>query len=369
MFQHHTLQFLCLYSILFLLFTAFVVQRNLEARRLMTALPWLFAAAALAGAFAWGGPTALLIAALLSIMEVSLSFDNAVVNATVLRRMDPIWQRRFLTWGILIAVFGMRLIFPILIVAIAAGLGLLEVASMAVHDSKAYGKHLAEAHIGIAAFGGMFLLMVFLHFVCDEAKEVHWLWWIEQRLARAGRLEAVEVAVALAVLLISQSLLPDGDRLTAMIAGVAGVATFVAVKGFAGLAGDADAAGIAARSGAAGFVYLEVLDASFSLDGVIGAFAMTTDIVVIMIGLAIGAMFVRTLTVHLVRKGTLEEFVYLEHGAHWGIGALGIIMLVSMRVHVPEIVTGLVGVSLIGLSFLSSILHRRHKAAQPEQPT
>ncbi len=325
----------------------------------MTVLPWLFAVAGLAGAFAWGGPTAFLIAGLLSIMEVSLSFDNAVVNATVLRRMDPIWQRRFLTWGILIAVFGMRLIFPILIVAIAAGLGVVEVTTMAVNDPVTYGRHLEEAHIGIAAFGGMFLLMVFLHFVCDEAKEVHWLGGVERRLARAGRLEAVEVAVALLLLLLTQTVLADGDRLTAMIAGVAGVACFVAVKGFAGLAGEADAAGIAARSGAAGFIYLEVLDASFSLDGVIGAFAMTTDIVVIMIGLAIGAMFVRTLTVHLVRKGTLEEFVYLEHGAHWGIGALGIIMLVSMKVHVPEIVTGLIGVSLIGLSLVSSVLHRR----------
>ncbi|MBA4189828.1 MAG: hypothetical protein C0467_17740 [Planctomycetaceae bacterium] len=328
----------------------------------MSILPWLFAVAGLAAAFAWGGPAALLIAALLSIMEVSLSFDNAVVNATVLRRMDPVWQRRFLTWGILIAVFGMRLIFPVVIVAVAAGLGLLEVAMMAVNDPVAYGEHLKAAHIGIAAFGGMFLLMVFLHFVCDEGKDVHWIYAIERRLVKAGRLEAVEVAVALLVLLVAQTFLPDADRLTAMVAGVAGVACFVAVKGFAGLAGEADAAGIAARSGAAGFIYLEVLDASFSLDGVIGAFAMTTDIVIIMIGLAIGAMFVRTLTVHLVRKGTLDEFVFLEHGAHWGIGALGIIMLVGMRVHVPEMVTGLVGVSLIGLSLFSSIMHRRKRA-------
>lgn len=329
----------------------------------MAALPWFLTAAGLVGAFFWGGWTALVVAALLTVMEVSLSFDNAVVNAAVLRRMSPVWQRRFLTWGILIAVFGMRLIFPVVIVAVAAGLGLVEVAVMAVTDPEGYGRHLAEAHVGIAAFGGMFLLMVFLHFVCNEAKDVHWLGWIERRLARAGRLEAVEVAVALAALLGTQALLPAADRLTAMVAGVAGVAIFVAVKGLAGLAGEAESAGIAARSGAAGFLYLEVLDASFSLDGVIGAFAMTTDVVVIMIGLAIGAMFVRTLTVRLVRKGTLEAFVYLEHGAHWGIGALGVIMLISMRVHVPEIVTGLVGVSLIGWALLSSVRHRRRANA------
>src|SRR5688572_28048332 len=132
----------------------------------MSVLTWIIAAAGLVAAFLWGGPTALLIAALLTIMEVSLSFDNAVVNATVLRRMDPVWQQRFLTWGILIAVFGMRLVFPVVIVAIAAGLGMVEVATMAVNDPAEYGRHLAAAHTGIAAFGGMFLLMVFLHFVC-----------------------------------------------------------------------------------------------------------------------------------------------------------------------------------------------------------
>ena len=330
----------------------------------MTSATWIVTALGLAGAFVWGGPAALLIAALLTVMEVSLSFDNAVVNATVLRRMDPVWQRRFLTWGILIAVFGMRLVFPVLIVAAAAGLGLVEVARMAVSDPTAYAAHLKAAHVGIAAFGGMFLLMVFLHFVFDQAKEVHWLGWVERRLAAAGRLEAVGVAVALGVLLLVQLAAPEPERLTAMVAGVVGVASFVFVRGLAGLAGEADATAIAARSGAAGFVYLEVLDASFSLDGVIGAFAMTTDIVVIMIGLAIGALWVRTLTVRLVQKGTLEQFVYLEHGAHWGIGALAVIMLAGVRFEVPEVVTGLVGVSFIGLSLLSSVRHnRRHQPA------
>ena len=330
----------------------------------MKTLPWIVAAAGLAAAFAWGGPAALVVAALLSVMEVSLSFDNAVVNAAVLRRMDPKWQQRFLTWGILIAVFGMRLVFPVLIVAVAAGLGLVEVAAMTVNDPARYAAHLKDAHTGIAAFGGLFLLLVFLDFVCDEVKEVHWLGWVERRMAALGRLEAVAVAVALGTLLLVQLALPEHERLTAMVAGVAGVATFVAVKGFAGLCGDPDAAvGVATRSGAAGFLYLEVLDASFSLDGVIGAFAVTTDIIIILIGLAIGAMFVRSLTVYLVRKGTLEEYRYLEHGAHWGIGALAVIMLVSMRVDVPEVVTGLIGVSLIGLSLLSSIRYRRAAGA------
>jgi hypothetical protein len=333
----------------------------------MTPWPWIVSVLSLGMAFLWGGPTALLAAVLLSVLEVSLSFDNAVVNATVLRRMDPVWQRRFLTWGILIAVFGMRLIFPVLIVAVAAGVGFIDVARMALTDPDRYAAHLKQAHIGISAFGGLFLLLVFLQFVCDQSKEIHWLGWIERRLAKFGRLQAVEIALALGVLLIVQFGLPDHERLTAMIAGVTGVATFVAAKGLASLAGEPDALGMAARSGAAGFVYLEVLDASFSLDGVIGAFAITTDVVVIMIGLAIGAVFVRSLTVALVRKGTLEEYRYLEHGAHWGIGALAVIMLLGMRVAVPEVVTGLIGVALIGLSLMSSVRYRwRQGKSEPD---
>ena len=117
------------------------------------------------------------------------------------------------------------------------------------------------------------------------------------------------------------------------------------------------------RAGIAGFLYLEVLDASFSFDGVIGAFAITKDVVIIMLGLGIGAMFVRSLTVYLVNKGTLDEYVFLEHGAHYAIGALAIIMLLSMEYHIPEAVTGLVGIAFIGLALISSIRRRRLEEA------
>lgn len=317
-------------------------------------------------AFAWGGPAALLIAVLLCVMEVSLSFDNAVVNAAVLRRMSPAWQRRFLTWGILVAVFGVRLVLPVIIVAAAAGVGPWEVARIAATDAPAYAAHLKAAHVGIAAFGGMFLFLVFLHFAFDRTRDVYWLGWVERRLAVAGRLEAVEVAVALGTLLLVQRAAPEAERLTAMVAGVLGVATFVVVRGLAGLAGAADPAAAAARSGAAGFLYLEVLDASFSLDGVIGAFAITSDVAVVAIGLAVGALFVRTLTVQLVQRGTLEKYIYLEHGAHWGIGALAAIMLAGVRVEIPEAVTGLAGATAIGLSLVSSIRHNRR--SEPNRP-
>jgi hypothetical protein len=114
-------------------------------------------------------------------------------------------------------------------------------------------------------------------------------------------------------------------------------------------------------SGLAAFVYLNMLDTSFSLDSVVGAFAISHDIVIIGLGLAAGAMFVRSLTVYLVRKGTLEQYIFLEHGAHYAIGALAVIMLVSIRQPVSEVITGLIGVVFIALSFMSSVRHNRLK--------
>jgi len=117
------------------------------------------------------------------------------------------------------------------------------------------------------------------------------------------------------------------------------------------------------RSGFGGFMYLQVLDASFSFDGVIGAFALSNNLVIIGLGLGIGAIFVRSMTIHLVDKGTLAEFRFLEHGAFWAILALAAIMLVGAHYHIPEVFTGLIGAVLIGLSWWWSVRHNKREAA------
>lgn len=328
-------------------------------------------------AFYWGfgkgggeaGLAALTIAAILGIMEVSLSFDNAVVNASVLKTMDEKWRQIFLTIGILIAVFGMRLVFPLLIVSIATSQGVIEVASMALNNPDQYAAHLASAHVGIAAFGSMFLLLVFLNFIFDDAKELHWLGYIEERLARLGKLDMITVFISISVLLGAQAFLPETDRLTAMLAGTAGIVLYVGVDSLSSLFDEdveekAESVSDAVkRNGLMAFIYLEILDASFSFDGVIGAFAITRDVIIIMLGLAIGAMFVRSLTVYLVNKGTLDEYVFLEHGAHYAIGVLALIMLTSMVYHVSEVFTGLIGVAFIVFAVISSIAYKKNLAA------
>ncbi|GHV08887.1 hypothetical protein AGMMS50229_18020 [Campylobacterota bacterium] len=308
---------------------------------------------------------AIILVAVLGVMEVSLSFDNAVVNASVLKEMSEKWQTIFLTVGILVAVFGMRLFFPIAIVAIATGLGMGEVTAMALNNPDEYSAHLTSAHAGIATFGGMFLLLVFFSFLLDEEKETHWLEAIEERLAKLGKIDSAAVLIALIILFGMYLWLPldTAAKLTVVSAGLGGVILFVAVSSldslFESKEGGEEAVKVAKRSGIAAFLYLEVLDASFSFDGVIGAFAITRDVVIIMLGLAIGAMFVRSLTVHLVRNGTLDEYIFLEHGAHYAIGTLAFIMLAGIVVHVSEVITGLIGVAFIALAFFSSLCHKR----------
>ena len=368
--------------------------------------------ASLITALLYGGWTAFALCLILGILEVSLSFDNAVVNAKVLERMSEFWQRIFLTIGILIAVFGMRLVFPLLIVGITANLGPIEAIQLAMErgdpeEPGSYGYLLNEAEPLIASFGGMFLLMLFLDWLFTD-RDITWLGWLERPLARIGKLESLSVITALTLLVLAATFLAGvEEQQSVLLSGVLGVITYLAVNGLGSLfetshvaeeaheavgsAGDeperaATAVGndgvpapkggpttLAKATGKAGFflfLYLEVLDASFSFDGVIGAFAITSDPIIIALGLGlIGAMFVRSITVYLVRQGTLNEYVYLEHGAHWAIGALAAILLLSLQWQIPELVTGLIGVMFIGASFIHSLRRiRTLKAAGSEPP-
>jgi len=327
----------------------------------------LFTAIALVSVSIWGFRqggfmgflTALLFTVILIVMEVSLSFDNAVVNASILKEWDEYWKKIFLTVGIFVAVFGMRLLFPILIVSHTADLSMMEVWNLAFNDPAKYSANLIKHHAEISAFGGMFLLLVFLSFLFDSDKEIHWLGTIEKKVSEWGQIEAISTLLALYTLVFV-----GGEDTRVLVAGIWGVMVYLSVHAMGVVLAhmnDDGAKGLSsiAKGSIGGFIYLEMLDASFSFDGVIGSFAITNDIVVIMIGLGIGAMFVRSMTIYLVDRGTLDAYIYLEHGAHYAIGALALIMIASsVGFHIPEVVTGLVGVSFIGASVYSSKKHK-----------
>ncbi|MFI2349669.1 DUF475 domain-containing protein [Streptomyces sp. NPDC019443] len=356
---------------------------------------WSFAVTALGlvAAVLYGGWTAFGIVAILSVLEISLSFDNAVVNAGILKKMSAFWQKIFLTIGVLIAVFGMRLVFPVVIVAISAKIGPIEAVDLAFNDAERYEQLVTDAHPSIAAFGGMFLLMIFLDFIFED-RDIKWLGWLERPLAKLGKIDMLSVCIALIVLLVSAMTFATqahqhaghADKAaTVLLSGVAGLITYLVVGGLSGFFENrieeeeereheaeeeakkrgkkVSATQLVGKAAFFMFLYLEVLDASFSFDGVIGAFAITNDIVLMALGLGIGAMYVRSLTVYLVRQGTLDDYVYLEHGAHYAIGALAVILLVTIQYQISEIITGLVGVVLIAWSFWSSVRRNRAIAA------
>lgn len=298
------------------------------------------------------GLTAFFLVVVLSILEVTLSFDNAVVNAKVLKRMSPVWQKRFLTWGILIAVFGTRFILPIIIVSIAVLASPVYITKLAFTNPEEYGRLLEGVHASISAFGGIFLLMVSLKFFFNKAKSVHWIKSVEEYLVRWGRIEAIEIAIAI-ILLLTMSFLTSYDQTSVLISGLIGLVLFIIMEGVAGSL-SVEGKDIAV-SGLALFIYLNILDSAFSLDGVIGAFALTSNLVIIMVGLGIGAYFVRSFTLYMVQKDTLAELIYLEHGAHWAILGLAVMMLANLLFHVPEVVIGLIGLCFVLLSYYSSI--------------
>ncbi|MEM2159393.1 MAG: DUF475 domain-containing protein [Candidatus Nitrosotenuis sp.] len=301
-----------------------------------------------------------IICLILGVLEVSLSFDNAVVNAKVLETMTTEWRHRFITWGIAIAVFGMRLVFPLLIVGVTASLSPIEVLQLAIAKPQEYQHHLEAAHVEIMGYGGTFLFMVFWKYFADETKDVHWLALIERPLTELGKIEAVQVALTLFTVYVTTKFLPADKIISFWVASVFGLITYIAADGLGVILGgeedeDNTVGKTIQRAGLASFMYLELLDASFSFDGVVGAFALSDNIFIIAIGLGIGAMFVRSLTLMLVDLGTLSEYRYLEHGAFYSIGSLAVIMFLNTVIEVPEIVTGSIAAVLIALSFGYSV--------------
>lgn len=309
------------------------------------------------------GWQAALIAFMLVIIELTFSFDNAIINARILMTMSPFWQKMFMTVGIFIAVFGMRIVFPIVIVMMSAGLPADQVVNLAFNDPDRYAEVLHSAHPSIAAFGGMFLLMLALHFFFDVTREIQWIKRVELPMQAIGR-KWLHALVCSALLIIITVLPGNEHPQEVLTAGFIGIGIYLLIHGASELftlqrASQEKKLGkkILQQTGMAAFasfLYLEVLDASFSFDGVIGAFAVTKDVVLIAVGLGIGALWVRSLTLFIVRRKVLNTYRYLEHAAHYVIAALAFTLLLGIFLEIPEALVGIVGLGVIGIAIAHS---------------
>ena len=307
---------------------------------------------------------------ILTLLEITFSFDNAVINSRILVTLSKFWQTLFLTVGIILAVFVVRFFVPILIVAITAGLGLTEVVHLALDNPEKYSEELHESAHMIDAFGGTFLLLVGASFFIDAHKKLHWLKAVEKPLAKAGKLPFFTIGTMIlmtaAIYIGNLSRYSSDERNAILLAGVVAISLHLLMVFFDKVSGGQQRSTVKQKVGMAAFIsfmYLQLLDASFSLDGVIGAFAITSSVVLIAAGLGAGAVWVRSMTIHLVRAGTLAKYKFLEHGAHWAIVILGAIMLIRLYgLELPEWATGSVGLIFIVLSIFSSVKAAQHSS-------
>ncbi len=284
----------------------------------------------------------------LTFLEISLSFDNAVMNAIVLSNMSKLWRKRFITWGIIVAVFGVRFFLPVFIVSVASKIGICEVAKLAIFSPKLYANYLGTVRPLILSFGGAFLLMVFINWLFDIGRNIYWISLVERIASKVASLASVKYPMAILIVILIGLVKNDNAITISMLLGIFSFALVSLIKDsirlFSGVS-----------DGLIGFIYLELLDASCSLDGVVGAFAISQNIIMMVIGLGIGAFAIRSLTVYLVETERLKKLPFLEHGAHWSIGILGIIMLLELFVNVPEWITSITAILVIASSFRSSI--------------
>ncbi|ORM39202.1 hypothetical protein A2G94_00975 [Francisella endosymbiont of Ornithodoros moubata] len=299
---------------------------------------------------------------ILAILEISLSFDNAVINAKILGQMPQKWQKIFIYLGLPIAVFGMRLIFPILLVSVTSGINFASVAMLALDNPQQYQKILEHSMPYICSFGGSFLLMVFLNFFLSENKGHYWIPLIENNIItkKIRNYDGGYILFAIIIGVITIYYADSNYQGSLAIAFLLGIIVHNSIGLLNSLFATTKVSTIdVAHNGLIGFIYLEIIDVSFSFDGVIGAFAITANIIIIMIGLGIGAMFVRSLTILFVEKKTLAKYIYLGHGAHYAIGFLAMALLLKIFMHLPEWFNGSIGILVLSVAFIHSIVSRK----------
>ncbi|RCL01812.1 MAG: hypothetical protein JSC085_000710 [Candidatus Tokpelaia sp. JSC085] len=298
---------------------------------------------------------------ILILLEISLSFDNSIINARVLCNMTQQWQKRFFTWGMIVAVFGVRMIFPLVIVTIAAHINPVSAFQLAIWQPEEYTAIIMDAHVGIAAFGGTFLMMMGLKYFFNPEKDVHWIHCLETRAKRCGSMRGIEIAITLLLILIFSSLIDDADKHIFLLAAIYALLVFLLIEASSTFCNITQEQ--VYRSGIGAFISLEMLDASFSFDGVIGAFALSKNFLTIAIGLGVGALYVRSMTMMLVENKILNRYRYLEHGAFYAILMLAFSMYIQTLIHIPEVIIGLSSIYFIITAFYSSIRYKNRDLA------
>jgi len=295
--------------------------------------------------------SAILIVLGLALFESITSIDNAIINAEVLQGMQP-WARRwFITWGILIAVFVVRGLLPWLIVwVMTPGLGPWEAFTASLTGDPAALKAIEDSSPVLLMGGGVFFVFLFCHWIFLEPKKYGLP--VERIFARQGAWFYAVVSIALTI--IVWFALDESPMLA--FGAVVGSSAFFITHGFKRYAEEQEArllSGEGHISDIGKILYLEVIDLTFSIDGVVGAFAFTLAVPLILLGNGIGAIVVRELTVYGVDR--IKKYVFLKNGAMYSVFVLGCVMLAhGFGYHPPEWLTPLATFIIVGYFFFKS---------------
>ena len=288
----------------------------------------------------------------LCLFEVVSSIDNAVINAEVLSTMGQKARKWFLRWGILIAVFVVRGLLPWLILWLSSpGLGPIEALTMSFSNDPKVAEIVARSAPLLLTGGGVFLVLLFLHWLFLEDKNFGLPG--ERFLSKQG---AWFYAVASIFLLaLVGHYLNVGPSLG--FAAVVGSTAFFITHGFKqnAEAQEEKLMGGSGLSDISKLLYLEAIDTTFSIDGVLGAFAFTFSVPLIILGNGLGALVVRWITVSNVER--IKNYPFLKNGAMYSIAVLGCVMLAEgAGVHVPEWASPLATAIIISGFFVKSVL-------------
>lgn len=317
------------------------------------------------------GLTAVLVVVTLGLLETALSLESVAVNAKVLGGMSRFWRGMFVATGLLVTIFGMRFVFPLLIVWAVGDHGFWTMVSLVMQDSMEFRQILQTQFAVFAGFGGAFLLMAFTGFFMDPKKEEHWIRWLERPMWKLGRLKLMSVVATGAISQLFSVHVPNGQGHKFLAAAMLGIATYLLVElmitflqsgwekvsvgrpqqGWSGLTSSLEFASL---------LYLVLLGTSFSFHVVIGAFSLTSNLLIILLGLGVGVLFIQLLSVRLISETKPRAYPFLKHGVFWANGVLSLgLYLQAVEWVIPEVLIGSVGTGFIGSSFVSSLRHRR----------
>jgi hypothetical protein len=286
----------------------------------------------------------------LGLFEVISSVDNAVINADVLGTMAPKWRRWFLVYGIIFAVVIVRGLLPLAIIYLSTpGITIGEAFTATLSSSSVAKESIERQAPTLLAGGGIFLVFLFLHWLFMEKKK--YAFFLESHIHKnySFWFYALASVILLFVVWATMKINP------AMALGtVTGSTAFFIMSGFKSNAEEME--NKLKGSNMADFskvLYLELIDTTFSIDGVLGAFAFTLSVPLILIGNGIGAFVVRYFTIHGVK--TVKKYAYLKNGAMYSVGFLGVIMLLeSVGYHIYTWAPPLITFLVVGLFFYLS---------------